>query len=223
MKEELPPRAPGHNFGSVEATTHLRDEERIAATGVRRLFWWQVDEVDPAVVEQLVVARVPFREAVEMGVDIVSDPHAEDDDGYNWTVLSRARDVHDVTPGSTVVMGSVIGNYLAKVVAWDFEVSDTDPIVVLDLLPITPKSVADALSRAGSPAARGLSSGSSLLGLAVGPGGLSGRWRKIVDVAEFFGHEAGGPTRRRWSKKAPSSSAALSTPSPYWPSSASST
>ena len=53
----------------------------------------------------------------------------------------------DVTPGSTVVMGSVIGRYLAKVVAWDFEVSDADPIVVLDLLPVTPKSVADALAR----------------------------------------------------------------------------
>jgi hypothetical protein len=50
-------------------------------------------------------------------------------------------------------MGSVIGSYLAKVVAWDFEVSGTDPIVVLDLLPVTPKSVADALARTGSPAA----------------------------------------------------------------------
>jgi hypothetical protein len=50
-------------------------------------------------------------------------------------------------------MGSVIGSYLAKVVAWDFEVSGTDPIVVLDLLPVTPRSVADALARAGSPAA----------------------------------------------------------------------
>ena len=68
-----------------------------------------------------------------MGVDIVGDPHREDNDGYNWTLLSQARNVSDVTPGSTVVMGSVIGRYLAKVVAWDFEVSDTDPIVVLDL------------------------------------------------------------------------------------------
>ena len=114
---------------------------------------WEVEEVDPAVVERLAVAHVPYREAIEMGVDIISDPHAEDDDGYNRTALSRARDVHDVVPGSTVVMGSVIGSYLAKVVAWDFEVSDTDPIVVLDLLPVTPKSVADALARAGSPAA----------------------------------------------------------------------
>ena len=113
---------------------------------------WHVGEVDPAVVERLAIAHAPYQEAVEMGVDIISDPHAEDDDGYNWTVLSRARDVHDVAPGSTVVMGSVIGSYLAKVVAWDFEVSGTDPIVVLDLLPVTPRSVADALARAGSPA-----------------------------------------------------------------------
>jgi hypothetical protein len=75
---------------------------------------WQVEEVDPAVVERLAIAHAPYREAVEMGVDIVSDPHAEDDDGYNWTVLSRARDVNDVTPGSTVVMGSVIGSYLLR-------------------------------------------------------------------------------------------------------------
>ncbi len=114
---------------------------------------WQVEEVDPAVVERLAVTHVPYREAMEMGVDIISDPHAGDDDGYKWTELSRARDVHDVTPGSTVVMGSRIGNYLAKVVAWEFEVSDSDPIVVLDLLPVTPRSVADALARAGSPAA----------------------------------------------------------------------
>jgi len=114
---------------------------------------WHVDEVDPAVVERLAVAHVPDRKAVEMGVDIISDPHADDDDGYNWTVLSRARDLHDVTPGSTVVTGSAIGNYLAKVVAWDFEVSNTDPIVVLDLLPVTRKSVADALTRFGWPAA----------------------------------------------------------------------
>jgi len=115
---------------------------------------WHVEDVDPAVVERLAVAHVPYREATEMGVDDHRDPHAEDDDGYNRTVLSRARDVHDVTPGSTmVVVGSVIGIYLAKVVAWDFEVSDTDPIVVLDLLPVTPKSVADALARAGSAAA----------------------------------------------------------------------
>lgn len=115
---------------------------------------WHVEEVAPAVVERLDRAHVPYPMAVEMGVDIISDPHAEDDDGYNWTVLSRARNVKDVTPGSTVLMGSVIGKYLAKVVAWDFEVSDEDPIVVLDLLPVTPKSVSDALARSKSPATR---------------------------------------------------------------------
>jgi hypothetical protein len=78
---------------------------------------WHVEDVAPAVVERVDRAHVPYPKAVEMGVDIISDPHAEDDDGYNWTVLSRARNVKDVTPGSTVVMGSVIGQYLAKVVA----------------------------------------------------------------------------------------------------------
>ena len=115
---------------------------------------WHVEEVDSAVVERLAGAHVPNQKALAMGVDIVGDPHREDNDGYNWTLLSQARNVSDVTPRSTVVMGSVIGRYLAKVVAWDFEVSDTDPIVVLDLLPVTPKSVADALARSKSPAAR---------------------------------------------------------------------
>jgi hypothetical protein len=114
---------------------------------------WHVEKVEPAIVERLASGHVPNQKAVAMGVDIISDPHAENDEGYNWTVLSRARNVTDVTPGSTVVMGSVIGKYLAKVVAWDFEVSDVDPIVVLDLMPVTPKSVAEALARTGSPAA----------------------------------------------------------------------
>ena len=35
---------------------------------------------------------------------------------------------------------------LAKVVAWDFEVSDEDPMVIMDLLLVTPKSVAEALA-----------------------------------------------------------------------------
>jgi hypothetical protein len=108
---------------------------------------WHVEKVDSDVVERLARAHVPNEKAVAMGVDIISDPHAENDEGYNWTVLRYARNVRDVVPGSTVVMGSVIGNYLAKVVAWDFEVSDDDPIVVLDLFPVTPKSVADALAR----------------------------------------------------------------------------
>ena len=82
-----------------------------------------------------------------MGVDIVGDPHRETDEGYNWTRLSRARSVRDVTPGSAVVMGSGIGHYLAKVVAWDFEVSDDDPIVVVDLVPLSPDAVERAPAR----------------------------------------------------------------------------
>jgi hypothetical protein len=62
------------------------------------------------------------------------DPQRQDDDGYNWTRLRFARAVADVLPGSSVVIGSAIGRYRAKVIAWDFEVSDDDPIVTLELL-----------------------------------------------------------------------------------------
>ena len=39
------------------------------------------------------------------------------------------------------MVGSSIGEYLANVIAWDFEVSDDDPIVVLELLLIQPSEV----------------------------------------------------------------------------------
>ncbi|SRR6266508_5849569 len=119
----------------------------------RRANAWYVREVDQAVVERLAALHAPHPRAVEMGVDIVSDPHREDDDGYNWTRLRYARNVSDVVPGSVVIMGSRIGTYLAKVVAWDFEVSDEDPIVTLDLLPVTPEAVERALARSRTSAA----------------------------------------------------------------------
>jgi hypothetical protein len=119
----------------------------------RRANPWNVREVDGETVERLAAAVAPHPRAVEMGVDIVGDPHREDDDGYNWTRLRYARNVADVTPGSVVVMGSRVGTYLAKVVAWDFEVSDDDPIVTLDLLPVTPDAVQRALARSRTPAA----------------------------------------------------------------------
>lgn len=71
---------------------------------------WHVEKVDPDIVERLASAHVPNKKAVAMGVDIMSDPHAENDEGYNWTLLSRARYVTDVVPGSAVIMGSGIGN-----------------------------------------------------------------------------------------------------------------
>lgn len=119
----------------------------------RRANPWYVREVDGGIVERLTAVISPHPRAVEMGVDIVGDPHREDDDGYNWTRLHCARNVADVTPGSVVVMGSRVGTYLAKVVAWDFEVSDDDPIVTLDLLPVTPDAVQRALARSRTPAA----------------------------------------------------------------------
>ena len=119
----------------------------------RRTNPWYVRDVDQALVDRLASVRTPHPRAVEMGVDIVGDPHREDDDGYNWTRLRYARQITDVVPGSVVVMGSRIGTYLAKVVAWDFEVSDDDPIVTLDLLPVTPEAVERALARSRTSAA----------------------------------------------------------------------
>ncbi|HWB70715.1 MAG TPA: hypothetical protein VG452_00730 [Egibacteraceae bacterium] len=113
---------------------------------------WYVREVDPQVVQRLAATIEPHPRALEMGVDIVGDPHREDDEGYNWTRLRYARNIADVAPGSVVVMGSRIGTYLAKVVAWDFEVSDDDPIVTLDLLPVTPDAVQRALARSRTSA-----------------------------------------------------------------------
>lgn len=75
---------------------------------------WHVEQVDAKVVERLAALHTPHPKAVASGVDIMGDPHRETDDRYNWTVLSRARNVADVVPGSAVVMGSGIGNYLAK-------------------------------------------------------------------------------------------------------------
>lgn len=108
---------------------------------------WSVREVAPTLVRRLAAAAQPNDRAVQMGVDIVGDPHQEDDEGFNWTRLRYARNVAEVTPGSVVLMGSRVGTYLAKVVAWDFEVSDDDPIVVLNLLPVTPDAVERALAR----------------------------------------------------------------------------
>lgn len=108
---------------------------------------WHVEHVDRELVERLEARHSPNPRAVASGVDIMGDPHRETDEGYNWTVLSRARSVTDVVPGAAVVMGSAIGNYLAKVVAWDFEASDDDPMVVLEFVPLSPQAVEQALTR----------------------------------------------------------------------------
>ena len=111
---------------------------------------WHVESVNQQLVERLGALHTPYPKAVATGVDIIGDPHRETDEGFNWTVLSRARHVADVVPGSAVVMGSTVGNYLAKVVAWDFEASDDDPMVVLDLVPLSPQAVEKALTRASA-------------------------------------------------------------------------
>lgn len=113
---------------------------------------WHVDRIPADTVQRLTGGHEPDQRAIDQGVDIVSDPHRVDDDGYNWTRLRHARNVADVVPGSAVVVGTTIGEYLAKVIAWDFEVSDDDPIVVLELLPIQPSEVRRLLARRSSAA-----------------------------------------------------------------------
>ena len=108
---------------------------------------WTVTNVDVQAVERLASQHTPDARAVELGVDLLADPHREDDAGNIWTRLHTARDVHVVTPGSAVVIGSALGQWVAKVIAWDFEVSDDDPIVVLELLPIRPSKVQRALAQ----------------------------------------------------------------------------
>lgn len=114
---------------------------------------WQVEHIEPVVVDRLAATHVPNPDAVAAGVDLVGDPHRESDEGFNWTLLSSSRRVADVVPGSAVVLGSPVGRYLAKVIAWDFEVDQNDPIVVLDLIPLTPEAVERALERSRTSAA----------------------------------------------------------------------
>jgi hypothetical protein len=109
---------------------------------------WLAEQVDQVLLERLAACHVPNGRAVEMGVDLLGDPHREDDDGLSWARLSDARSAEDVVPGSAIVMGSSIGRYLARVVAWDFEVSDDDPIVTFELLPVRPSEVTKLLERA---------------------------------------------------------------------------
>lgn len=96
-----------------------------------------VESIEPSVVDRLAARHTPYPDAVAQGVDIISDPSRQDDDGYNWTRLRFARAVADVLPRSTVMIGSRIGHYSARVIAWDFAVSDDDPIVTLEIVPVT--------------------------------------------------------------------------------------
>jgi hypothetical protein len=108
---------------------------------------WVVQEVDQATVDRLAAVHTADPLAVELGVDLVADPNREDDDGYVWTRLHAARDVRVVVPGSAVVIGSDVGEWVAKVIAWDFEVSEDDPIVTLEVVPLTPGALTGALAR----------------------------------------------------------------------------
>jgi hypothetical protein len=108
---------------------------------------WLIEHVADDELRRLAQLHAADALACELGVDIVADPHSEDDDGYVWTRLSRAKRVEDVTPGAAVVTGSRLGRYLARVVAWDLEVGADDPIVKLELVALSPEAVARALAR----------------------------------------------------------------------------
>ncbi|MGH9009278.1 MAG: hypothetical protein ACRDYF_05445 [Acidimicrobiia bacterium] len=114
---------------------------------------WVVREVDQATVERLAAAHVADPLTVELDIDLVADPNREEDEGCVWTRLHTARDVRVVVPGSAVVIGSDVGEWVAKVIAWDFEVSDDDPIVTLEVVPLTPSALAGALARRRTPPA----------------------------------------------------------------------
>ena len=113
---------------------------------------WTVDAVDRSTVDHLAASHRPDPLALELHVDIVADPHREDDDGNVWAKLGEARNVADVVPGSAVVIGSHAGRWLARVLAWDFEVDGGDPIVTMELLPVAPDAVERALARNRSSA-----------------------------------------------------------------------
>ncbi len=72
---------------------------------------WRIEQIDQSVVDRLAGKHTPDPLAIELGVDLVADPHREDDDGNVWTVLRSARSVADVTPGSAVVIGTHAGRW----------------------------------------------------------------------------------------------------------------
>src|ERR1700738_4084227 len=108
---------------------------------------WVVKEVDRATIERLAAGHVSDEMATQLGGGIIGDPKRGDDDGYIWSRLRRSRNVRDVVPGAAVVMGSDIGRYVAKVISWDFEVDDDDPIVTMELVPLSPEALTVALYR----------------------------------------------------------------------------
>jgi hypothetical protein len=110
---------------------------------------WLVKTVHPALLDRLADLHEPNARAEDANVDILTDAHREDEHGHHWALLSDARDVIDVKPGSAVLVGTASGRYLARVVAWDFEVSDTNPVVKLEFLPVRPSEVDLLLERFG--------------------------------------------------------------------------
>ncbi len=54
-----------------------------------------------------------------VGVDLVADLNAEDDDGRGWSTLADARDPERVTPGAMLLAGNAAAQAVVRIVAID--------------------------------------------------------------------------------------------------------
>ncbi len=54
-----------------------------------------------------------------VGVDLVADLNAEDDDGRGWSTLADARDPERVTPGAMLLAGNAVAQAVVRIVAID--------------------------------------------------------------------------------------------------------
>ena len=56
---------------------------------------------------------------MDLEVELVADPNAEDDDGLGWSVIADARDPVHVRPGVMLLAGNPQVRAVARVVAVD--------------------------------------------------------------------------------------------------------
>ncbi|MGH9089759.1 MAG: hypothetical protein ACRDZR_00020 [Acidimicrobiales bacterium] len=77
-------------------------------------------------------AHRPYATAQALGVDIVTSPNLVDDDDLIYARLARAADPVAVYPGKVVTFGKHGARWRGRVVAWDFELSDDDPTVLIE-------------------------------------------------------------------------------------------
>jgi len=82
---------------------------------------WTVGSNDPSTIHRLAQIHEPDPLALELRVDIVADLTGRTTTA-TCGLCSERRVTTDVAPGSAVVIGSPAGRWLARVLAWDFEV-----------------------------------------------------------------------------------------------------